>query len=88
MVQTYCSNCPTSWDVECILTLSLDNDKEYRRALEDWKSYVLTLQDKVIEADETIPELPFKDLNFRVYRDTRFSKNPLPYKVQSGFSPP
>lgn len=40
-----------------------------------------TLTDKIIEADETVPELPLKDVLFRIYRDIRFSKDPTPYKV-------
>jgi uncharacterized protein (DUF2461 family) len=39
------------------------------------------LTQKIIEVDETIPELPFKDVNFRIYRDIRFSNDPTPYKV-------
>jgi len=57
------------------------HDKEYRRSLKDWESYVETMTEKVIAADETIPELPFKDVNFRIYRDIRFSNDPTPYKV-------
>lgn len=38
------------------------------------------------EVDETIPELPSKDITFRIYRDTRFSKDPTPYKVGTPFS--
>ncbi|KAL2131751.1 hypothetical protein VTI74DRAFT_4651 [Chaetomium olivicolor] len=56
------------------------HDAEYRRALKDWESYVTTLTDKITAADPTIPELPFKDVNFRIYRDIRFSKDPTPYK--------
>ncbi|KAL2019378.1 hypothetical protein VTK56DRAFT_9669 [Thermocarpiscus australiensis] len=56
------------------------HDQEYRRALKDWESYVTTLTEKIIDADPTIPELPFKDVNFRIYRDIRFSKDPTPYK--------
>ncbi|KAL2149317.1 hypothetical protein VTH82DRAFT_8665 [Thermothelomyces myriococcoides] len=56
------------------------NDGEYRRALKDWESYVMTLADKLIALDPTIPELPFKDVNFRIYRDIRFSNDPTPYK--------
>ncbi len=33
--------------------------------------------------DFTIPELPAKDVVFRIYRDTRFSKDPTPYKVSN-----
>ncbi|KAI0129397.1 hypothetical protein BJ170DRAFT_616086 [Xylariales sp. AK1849] len=55
-------------------------DPEYRRSLEDWQSFVETLTEEVIGADETIPELPLKDVIFRIYRDIRFSKDPTPYK--------
>ncbi|KAI1322738.1 hypothetical protein F5Y16DRAFT_28777 [Xylariaceae sp. FL0255] len=55
-------------------------DPEYRRSLKDWNSYVETLTEKIIEVDETIPELPIKDVVFRIYRDIRFSKDPTPYK--------
>lgn len=47
----------------------------------------MTMTEKVIEADETVPELPFKDVNFRIYRDVRFSHDPTPYKVIP-FPPP
>ncbi|KUI53588.1 hypothetical protein VP1G_00886 [Cytospora mali] len=56
------------------------NDEEYRRSLHDWNSYVETLMEKVIATDPTIPELPLKDIIFRIYRDIRFSKDPTPYK--------
>ncbi|KAI0836387.1 hypothetical protein F5Y06DRAFT_274059 [Hypoxylon sp. FL0890] len=55
-------------------------DGEYRRSLKDWESFVETLTEKIIEADDTIPELPLKDVIFRIYRDIRFSKDPTPYK--------
>lgn len=35
---------------------------------------------RIIEADPTIPELPLKDVVFRIYRDIRFSNDPTPYK--------
>ncbi|KAK4230189.1 hypothetical protein QBC38DRAFT_470270 [Podospora fimiseda] len=57
------------------------NDKEYRRALTDWETFTLHLSPLISQIDPTIPEeLPFKDLNFRIYRDIRFSKDPTPYK--------
>lgn len=49
--------------------------------MKDWQSFVETMTEKIIEVDETIPELPFKDVNFRIYRDIRFSNNLTPYKV-------
>ncbi|KAK3945666.1 hypothetical protein QBC46DRAFT_302875 [Diplogelasinospora grovesii] len=56
------------------------NDNEFRRSLKDWESWVTTFTDKMMECDPTIPELPFKDVNFRIYRDIRFSNDPTPYK--------
>ncbi|KAJ4293964.1 hypothetical protein N0V88_005478 [Collariella sp. IMI 366227] len=52
------------------------HDAEYRRALKDWESYVGALTETITAADPTVPELPFKDVNFRIYRDIRFSKDP------------
>ncbi|KAG5928351.1 hypothetical protein E4U42_000797 [Claviceps africana] len=56
------------------------HDGEYRRALKDWESFVETATQTVIDVDETVPELPFKDVFFRIYRDIRFSKIKTPYK--------
>ncbi|KAK3902674.1 hypothetical protein C8A05DRAFT_15289 [Staphylotrichum tortipilum] len=56
------------------------HDAEYRRALKDWESYVMSLTETITILDPTIPELPVKDVNFRIYRDIRFSKDPTPYK--------
>ena len=57
------------------------HDPEYRRSFKDWESFVSTLTERITEADETIPELPMKDVIFRIYRDIRFTKDPTPYKV-------
>lgn len=57
------------------------HDGEYRRALQDWNSFVERATESIIEVDETIPELPVKDVIFRIHRDIRFSKDPTPYKV-------
>ncbi|KAK1966657.1 hypothetical protein LY78DRAFT_657043 [Colletotrichum sublineola] len=57
------------------------HDGEYRRALKDWNTFVETITPKVTEVDFTIPELPAKDLVFRIHRDIRFSKDPTPYKA-------
>ncbi|KAK8919590.1 hypothetical protein VCV18_008416 [Metarhizium anisopliae] len=56
------------------------HDDEYRRALKDWQSFVEAATLTIIEVDETIPELPVKDVIFRIYRDVRFSKVKTPYK--------
>ncbi|KAG6991421.1 hypothetical protein G7Y79_00052g087610 [Physcia stellaris] len=57
------------------------HDADYRQSKKDFDSFVECLTEKVIEKDETIPELPAKDLTFRIYRDVRFSSDPTPYKT-------
>ncbi|KAI9737924.1 MAG: hypothetical protein M1834_009294 [Cirrosporium novae-zelandiae] len=56
------------------------HDPDYRESKKDFDSFVECLTEKVIEKDETIPELPPKDITFRIYRDIRFSSDPTPYK--------
>ncbi|KAH6700816.1 hypothetical protein EV126DRAFT_522546 [Verticillium dahliae] len=60
------------------------HDDEYRRALADFNTFIEALTPLVSEADETVPELPLRDLTFRIHRDMRFSKNPTPYKPHFG----
>ncbi|OJD35206.1 protein fam92a1 [Diplodia corticola] len=57
------------------------HDPDYRTSLKDFNSFVERLTERVIEADDTIPELPTKDIVFRIYRDIRFSSDPTPYKT-------
>lgn len=57
------------------------HDADYRKSLKDWDSFVGCLTQKVTEKDDTIPDLPAKDLTFRIYRDVRFSQDPTPYKT-------
>ncbi|KAF2872979.1 hypothetical protein BDV95DRAFT_676293 [Massariosphaeria phaeospora] len=57
------------------------HDLDYRASLQDFTTFLEKLSDKVIEADETVPELPIKDIIFRIYRDVRFSKDQTPYKT-------
>ncbi|KAE8415880.1 hypothetical protein BDV36DRAFT_261694 [Aspergillus pseudocaelatus] len=57
------------------------HDADYRASKKDWESFVESLTEKISEMDSTIPELPVKDLVFRIHRDIRFSKNPTPYKT-------
>lgn len=57
------------------------HDADYRQSKKDFDLFVECLTEKVIEKDETIPELPPKDLTFRIYRDIRFSPDPTPYKT-------
>ncbi|CAI7665520.1 unnamed protein product [Penicillium viridicatum] len=57
------------------------HDPDYRAAKKDFETFVESLTPKIAEVDATVPELPVKDLVFRIHRDIRFSKNPLPYKT-------
>ncbi|KAF2689312.1 hypothetical protein K458DRAFT_413609 [Lentithecium fluviatile CBS 122367] len=57
------------------------HDADYRTSLQDFTTFLESLSEKVIEADDTVPELPVKDIIFRIYRDIRFSKDPTPYKT-------
>ncbi len=58
------------------------HDADYRASKADFDAFVSCLTTQIIEkADETIPELPPKDLTFRIYRDIRFSPDPTPYKT-------
>ncbi|KAF2773684.1 hypothetical protein EJ03DRAFT_245772, partial [Teratosphaeria nubilosa] len=56
------------------------NDSGFRASEKDWHSFVEALSEKLTEVDDTIPELPVKDIIFRIYRDVRFSPDPTPYK--------
>lgn len=38
------------------------NDAEFRQAEKDWHSFVEHMTDKLMEIDDTIPELPIKDV--------------------------
>jgi hypothetical protein len=67
--------------VNRLILTPTDHQKEFRRALKDWGSFIETLTPKIIAFDSTIPELPPNDVIFRIYRDLRFSKDQRPYKV-------
>ncbi|RDI86389.1 hypothetical protein Vi05172_g3381 [Venturia inaequalis] len=56
------------------------HDPDYRTSQKDFNSFLEALTQNVVEADDTVPELPVKDIVMRIYRDIRFSKNPTPYK--------
>jgi uncharacterized protein (DUF2461 family) len=67
------------------LFMTTVHDPDYRTSWNDWSTFVESLTEKIIEKDETIPELPPKDLVFRIYRDIRFSSDRTPYKVSDPF---
>ncbi|RFU30487.1 hypothetical protein B7463_g5868, partial [Scytalidium lignicola] len=57
------------------------HEEDFRQSQKDFASYIERLSELVIEKDETIPELPVKDVIFRIYRDIRFSNDKTPYKT-------
>ncbi|KAI8719982.1 hypothetical protein NCS52_00442200 [Fusarium sp. LHS14.1] len=57
------------------------HDGEFRRAFKDWETFVERTTSSVISIDDTIPDLPTKDIMFRIYRDLRFSLDKNPYKA-------
>ncbi|XPS94958.1 hypothetical protein M3J09_004256 [Ascochyta lentis] len=57
------------------------HDPDYRIAVLDFNEFIGKLSEKIVEIDETIPELPVKDIVYRIYRDVRFSKDQTPYKT-------
>jgi hypothetical protein len=42
--------------------VALVNDPDFRASLADFNSFVEKLSERIIEIDDTIPELPLKDL--------------------------
>lgn len=56
------------------------SDSHFRQAEKDFQSFVGELSPIVSEKDTTIPELPIKDVIYRIYRDIRFSPDKTPYK--------
>ena len=43
------------------------HDPDYRQSWRDWESFVESLTEKITVVDETIPELPPKDLVHRIF---------------------
>ena len=62
------------------------HDPDFRQAQRDFASWVDNLSARLLEADDTLPELPSKDLIFRIYRDVRFSSDPTPFNTKFRFA--
>lgn len=45
-----------------IADIDVAHDADYRTSLQDFTSFLESLSERIIEADETIPELPTKDI--------------------------
>lgn len=49
------------------------HDPDYRQSWKDWESFVETLTEKISELDETVPELPPKDLVSQCIHSARWA---------------
>ncbi|BGP39879.1 hypothetical protein JCM10450v2_003851 [Rhodotorula kratochvilovae] len=56
------------------------HDALYRHAHLNFKTFLAAWVPVASEADWSLPHLPVKDLEHRIYRDVRFSKDKTPYK--------
>ncbi|KAG9185852.1 hypothetical protein G6011_07183 [Alternaria panax] len=48
------------------------HDPDFRVSFQDFTTFAEKVSEKIIEADETIPELPVKDVIYRIYRGGGF----------------
>lgn len=60
------------------------NKKRYDTAKADFELFVTELIQQVAKFDPAIGTLDAKKCIFRIYRDTRFSKDKTPYKINMG----
>ncbi|PVH76079.1 hypothetical protein DL98DRAFT_518200 [Cadophora sp. DSE1049] len=56
------------------------HDAPFRQAEKDFQSFVAELSTIVCKTDPTVPDLPVKDIIYRIHRDMRFTSDPTPYK--------
>lgn len=60
------------------------NKKRYEKAREEFVTFISALIEQIARFDPPILQLEAKKCIFRIYRDTRFSKNKQPYKTNFG----
>ena len=65
------------------------NKPRYLQAKEAFEDFLESVHKELLKFDESLAGLNPRKLGFRIYRDVRFSKDKLPYKVNmgAGFSP-
>ena len=80
--------------IQFLQLLERNNDREwfnanrplYDHARERFELTVTSIIAGISSFDKSIGILPAKECMFRIYRDVRFSKNKLPYKINMGAS--
>ena len=60
------------------------NKGRYQEVLEKWYAFCESLITEIGRFDKDIAPLTIKDCTYRIYRDTRFSKDKSPYKTHFG----
>ena len=60
------------------------NKERYQKVLKKWNAFCENLITEIGRFDENIAPLTIKDCTYRIYRDTRFSKDKSPYKTHFG----
>lgn len=60
------------------------NKDRYQKAQKTWNSFCEELIGEVGKFDADIAGLTLRDCTYRIYRDTRFSKDKTPYKSHFG----
>ncbi len=92
-LQVMKNNISTS-TLQFLNTLEKNNNREwfnenknlYLEAKEDVELFVESLIQEIAPFDEEILKIDPKKAVFRIYRDVRFSKNKIPYKIHFGAS--
>lgn len=65
-------------------TWFLDHKADYQAAQAQFNAFAEELQQRIAQFDPTVAGLTAKDMTYRIYRDTRFSKDKTPYKTHMG----
>lgn len=60
------------------------NKDRYQEVLKKWYAFCESLITEIGRFDKDIAPLTIKDCTYRIYRDTRFSKDKSPYKTHFG----
>lgn len=60
------------------------NKERYQKVLASWHAFCEELISEIGKYDQDIAKLTVKDCTYRIYRDTRFSKDKTPYKTHFG----
>ena len=60
------------------------NKDRYLHVLQEWNAFCESLIAEIARFDDDIAPLTVKDCTYRIYRDTRFSKDKSPYKTHFG----